>query len=166
MAVRYIYHDQGKGEKLALSSNETGLRVSVESAGVFALSKPLTDEDLRVLAQALVIKYFERTKKIIWPVNAVMVEHYERTICDAEDERLKWLQESPAEENRARAPEYAERIAARRRSVVEVEKPQETPPEEPPRRRRLVVLPADLPADPEVDRDFQPEEPPRRRRIL
>ena len=32
MAVRYIYHDQEKGEKLALSSNETGLRVSVESA--------------------------------------------------------------------------------------------------------------------------------------
>ena len=138
MAVRYIYHDQGKGEKLALSSNETGLRVSVESAGVFALSKPLTDEDLRVLAQALVITYFERTKKIIWPVNAVMVEHYERAICDAEDERLKWLQESPAEENRARAPAYAERIAARRRSVVEVEKPQETPPEERPRRRRIL----------------------------
>ena len=114
MSEIVIYQDKDPSERLYVKLREGDLQIGFENGPAVGLSRPLSDEQLRVMATALVIRYFERTKKVVWPVTGPMLEHYEKEQCLAEDALLQWMKNSPAEENSSRAPAYEKHLAERR----------------------------------------------------
>jgi len=82
-------------------------------------SAVLSTYEIGLLAAHLVLVYFERTRRVIWPVAGSILKCYEQAKIDAEQEMIDWLKTSPDPENRARGEAQAATAAA----VVET-KPQ------------------------------------------
>jgi hypothetical protein len=140
------------------------VRLIVEKGDLKIVSEPLDDLQVQMLAVQFSGAYFERTKRVVWPCGGAMLHAYEKAKVDAEDEHLKWMQTSPAEENRERAPEYARAIGRPLAESPSGGDLPDAPATERPRRRRLVVNPA--PATRE-SMTIEPPPPQReRRRIL
>jgi hypothetical protein len=82
----YVY-DLGEGRTCHLRVNllEGGaqdVRLVVKEGSNVIVSPPLPDLQLRILASLCSGLYFDRTKRIVWPVDGLMLAYYEKEASD------------------------------------------------------------------------------------
>jgi hypothetical protein len=119
-------------DKFWLTKDDT----SANAAVTFLLHTPegvresaaLSTYEIGLLASSLVHVYFDRTKRVIWPVAGPILEHYEKAKLDAEQGLVDWLKTSPDPENRARGNALAAQQTGEALSVVKTEPVVETKP--------------------------------------
>ena len=156
MPIQVVYSAPG-GQSLELRTDEGATTIAlVSETGVRAASPPLSDDQMRHIAQFFLSAYWDRTKKIVWPVNPVIASHYERDPRAAEDALVEGLRASPAEENKARAEVVASDFARRRRERGAPSEVQPPPHED----DGPMLAPEEILATPEPE----PPAPPRRER--
>ena len=98
--VRVIRHGEPTVEhRLVLRQGETEI-----------VSAPLFNGQIGMLAAILSGAYFDKTRRLIWPIGGSMLHLYEKEQLAAEEKHLAWLKNHPSEETRACAADYEARI--------------------------------------------------------
>lgn len=89
-------------------------RIVIKDGEKEIISPALPEVQLSILAHAFAGHYFQKTKRVAWPTDGVMLAVYQKEQDAAEDRHLDWMRNSPAVENQAQAPAFEERMRQRR----------------------------------------------------
>lgn len=138
MTDLYVY-DLGEGRTAHVrvhtpDKGPTDVRLVVKDGSNQIVSPPLPDVQLGVLASYFAGLYFERTKRVVWPVEGAMLHAYEKEQTISENRRLEWLKTSPNRENRERAG-AAPTLDVRAQAEAPPTEADNAPPAPPARRR-------------------------------
>ena len=158
MSDRYIY-DLGDNRTMHVRISkwaEPGMevRLVVREWDREIVSPPLPDVQLGLIANVFSDCFFERTQRVVWPVEGPMLHLYVKAQMAAEAKFLDVLRANPSPESQA----HAERFEAKMRAAyAEPSAPAEFDPEDPPGEVVLRVVEASA----ENDNAPEPPTPPK-----